>query len=70
MTRWEYHIVQADWFSGSLMVRSPQTGKLIPLDQALAPMGDDGWEAISLQHAPMVPTGGRLVILMKRPKES
>ena len=68
MTRWEYTILRADWFSDGLMVRSPETKKSVSLEGELARLGDEGWEAVSLQHAPMVPSGGQLVVLLKRPK--
>jgi hypothetical protein len=66
MTRWEYRLLRADWHSGNLMVQSEETNTRIPLEGELARLGADGWEAVSLQHAPMVP-GGRLVVLLKRP---
>jgi hypothetical protein len=69
MTRWEYHILRSDWFTGGLMLQSPETKKLVPLEHELARLGDLGWEAVNIQHAPMVPSGGRLVILLKRPKQ-
>lgn len=68
MTRWEYLLLRADWFSGGLMTNSPETKKLVLLETELARLGEDGWEAVSLQHAPMVPSGSRLIFLLKRPK--
>jgi hypothetical protein len=66
MTRWEYRLLRADWFSGDLTVQSTEANKRLPLEGELARLGADGWEAVSLQHAPMVPAG-RLVVLLKRP---
>jgi hypothetical protein len=67
MTRWEYMIVRADWYTGGLMVNSPVTNKLVKLDSYLAELGADGWEAVAMQHAPNVPSGGKLLFLLKRP---
>lgn len=69
MVKWEYHILRADWYSSGLMLQSPATKKLVQLEVELARLGEEGWEAITIQHAPMMPTGSKLVVLMKRPKE-
>jgi hypothetical protein len=66
MTQWEYRLLRADWFSADLMVHSTETTKRVLLEGELARLGADGWEAISLQYAPMIP-GGRFVVLLKRP---
>lgn len=68
--RWEYKIVRADWFSGGLMTNSETTGKLTPLESYIADLGDQGWEAVNVQHAPNLPSGSRLMFLFKRPKDT
>jgi hypothetical protein len=65
MTRWEYRLLRADWHSGDLMVSWAQDDRIL-LERELARLGADGWEAVSLQYAPMIPNG-RFVVLLKRP---